>query len=55
MISSLIVYSIIKSDLILGIFNEGKNDYIFFAFGALSGFSESFVPNILKKIEKENA
>lgn len=54
MISSIIVYSVIKADLLLGFVNESNNIYIFYAFGALSGFSESFVPNILKKIEKDD-
>lgn len=54
MISSIIVFAIIKADLLLGFVNDANNLYIFYAFGALSGFSESFVPSILKKIEKED-
>jgi hypothetical protein len=28
-----------------------SNDYVFYALGALSGFSESFVPSLLRKVD----
>ena len=53
MISSLIIFVIIKSDLALGIINDVKNNNIFYALAVISGFSETFVPNIIKNIESE--
>lgn len=54
MVSSLIIYAIIKSDIALGFINDTDNKYIFYTLAAVSGFSEKFVPNIIKSIEKEN-
>ena len=33
--------------------NKFESNYLYYALGALSGFSEGFVPNILKSIEKD--
>lgn len=56
MISSLIVYALIKADFIIGFLNEiDNNNYIFYTMACLSGFSEYFIPNALKSIEKTNS
>jgi len=55
MISSIIIFSIIRSELILALINKTNSYYLFYAVGALSGFSESFVPNVLKSIDKEDS
>lgn len=52
MISSLIVFAIIKSNLIMDFLNDSDNSYVFYALACVSGFSEYFVPNILKTIEQ---
>ncbi len=55
MLSSLIIFAIIKSNLVLGIINDVNNNYIFYTLAVVSGFSETFVPNIIKYIEKEKS
>jgi hypothetical protein len=51
-ISSVLVYVLIKSNILFGIVNE-SNYYMFFSLGALSGFSESFIPNALRKVDNK--
>jgi hypothetical protein len=51
MISSIIIYTLIKSNIILGAFNEISNLNIIYAFSIISGFSEKFIPDIIKSIE----
>ena len=53
MISSVIIYTLIKSNIILGAFNEISNDNILYAFSIISGFSEKFIPDMIKSIEKK--
>lgn len=50
-ISSVAVYVLIKSQLVLGVIQE-SNDFVFYGIGLISGFSESYVPNLLRKVEK---
>ncbi len=54
MISSLIIFVFIKTDLILGTLNDLDNNNVFYAFAVVSGFSEKFIPNIIKGIDKKN-
>lgn len=54
MISSVIIFAFIKSDLVLGALNNLDNNNVFYAFAVVSGFSEKFIPNIIKGIEKKN-
>jgi hypothetical protein len=54
MISSLIIYIFISSDLILGIFNNFENPYILYTFSIISGFSENFIPSLIMKVKKES-
>ena len=56
-ISSIIVYVLIKGGFLLGIIHQ-QGEYVFYALGAVSGFSEAFIPNLLKKVDNnktENA
>lgn len=53
MIASIFILMVIKSNLLLGIIGESSH-YAVFAFAILAGFSESFVPNTLKKLETSN-
>jgi hypothetical protein len=52
-ISSFIIYILIKGGFLLGIMH-GSNNYVFYALGAISGFSEAFIPNLLKKVKDNN-
>jgi hypothetical protein len=49
-ISSFIVYIMIKGGFFLGVIKE-SNDSVFYALAIISGFSEAFIPNLLKKSE----
>ncbi len=53
MISAIIMYYLIKSDIVLGLINYINNNNVFYALGIVSGFSETFVPNIIKSVEKD--
>lgn len=55
MLSSIISYFLIESELILGIIknNNSNNNYFIYAIATLAGFSESLLPNIFKSIEKK--
>jgi hypothetical protein len=60
MFSGLIVYVLLKSELILPALNTDDNIFIVFLLAIVAGFSESMIPNLLKKVEnveveKENA
>ena len=55
MIASYFIYLALKSNIIFGMINQSSNNiYSFLTFGLVSGFSETFVPNIINKIEKED-
>ncbi len=56
MISSLVVLVMIKSNIFLGLLNESNEnfEFVIYSFCVLAGFSESFIPNILKNSEKNN-
>lgn len=46
------IYLVIKSNLLLGFINTLDNSlYALLAFGFVAGFSETLVPNVLKKLE----
>lgn len=51
MLSSIVIYVLIKSNILLGVFNNVENDYVFYIFSIAAGFSETFIPDILKKIQ----
>ena len=52
MLTSIISYFLIKSDLILGVVQANSNsDFFIYAIATLAGFSESLLPNIFKSIE----
>ena len=53
MLSSVIIYILIKSNIILGILNKAENIYVYYIFAVVAGFSETFIPDILKKIERK--
>jgi len=50
-ICAIILYILIKSGFLLKEFQNQK--YVFFLFAIVAGFSETFVPNILKKVESK--
>ena len=50
MASAIISYLLIKSGLILSNLETG-NIYIYYLFAVVAGFSESFIPNLLKKMD----
>jgi len=50
MISSLIVFALIKSDIVFGFISDLENKYIYYAMASLSGFSEYFIPNMLTSL-----
>lgn len=53
--SSIIIYFAIKSNLIFGLSNELEKPILaYIVFGVVAGFSETLVPNLLIKLEREN-
>lgn len=38
--------------MLLGVLNEVNNIYVFYMFSVVAGFSETFVPDLLSKMEK---
>ena len=52
MLSSVIIFILIKSNMLLGVLNEVNNIYVFYMFSVVAGFSETFVPDLLSKMEK---
>jgi hypothetical protein len=55
MISSLIVFALIKSNIVFGFIADLDNKYIYYSMAGLSGFSEYFIPNMLMLLGKKNA
>lgn len=55
MLTSIICYFLIQSELILGIIknNNSNNLYFIYSISTLAGFSESLLPNIFKSIENK--
>lgn len=55
MISSIISYFFIESELILSVIknNNSNNLYLIYTIATLAGFSESLLPNMFKNIEKD--
>jgi hypothetical protein len=54
MFSGLVIYVLIRSELIFPELNKQGNIFVICILGVVAGFSESFIPNLLKKIEKDN-
>jgi hypothetical protein len=57
-LSSCIVFSLVRSNLVIGILNDSKsmtNIYFFYSLAVLSGFSESLIPDLLMALEKKSA
>ncbi len=52
MLASIVIYVLIKSNILLGILNNVENVYVFYIFSVAAGFSETFIPDILKRIQK---
>ncbi len=52
-ISSLIVFVLIKANIIFGFIENIDNKYILYSMASLSGFSEYFIPNTLKQLESK--
>jgi hypothetical protein len=55
MFSAVAIYTIIQSRLALGVFADINNNYLFYAFAILSGFSETFIPDVFNVLEKKTA
>jgi hypothetical protein len=53
MISSVIAYILIKSNLVFGVVNESNNQNVYLIFAVLAGFSETFIPDMLTRIEQD--
>lgn len=54
MFSGLIVYILIKSEQVIPSLNSQDNIYIVCILAITAGFSETLIPNLLKRIEDEN-
>ena len=52
MLSGLALYILIRSELVLPQLNYQENIFIIYILAIIAGFSESFLPNLLKKVEK---
>lgn len=52
-ISSLLIYFLIKANIIFGVVAQSNSEYAILAICILAGFSETLIPNILKKIETQ--
>lgn len=60
--ASIFSFSAIEANIILGSYSnlefgpssEIRNDYLFYTVAFLTGFSERLIPNILRKIDKDN-
>ncbi|UTW61947.1 hypothetical protein KFE98_18335 [bacterium SCSIO 12741] len=55
MFSGLIMYILIKSELILSNLQLDQNEYALYLIAIVAGFSESYVPNLLSKVEKNSS
>lgn len=53
MFSGLIVYIVIKSKLIFPELEYQENNYVIYLFAVVAGFSETWIPNLLKKIDRK--
>jgi len=53
MISSLIAYVLIKSNLVLGFIEDTENIFVFYSISVLAGFSEYYIPDLLGSIAKK--
>lgn len=54
MFSGLIIYVLVKSEIVLPNLNHENNIYVVYILAIAAGFSESMIPNLLKKVEKTN-
>jgi len=53
MFSGLIIYALMKSELLLPKLNSNENFYIVCIMGVLAGFSESLIPNLFNSLESK--
>ena len=51
MIGSAFVYLLVKADIVFGIFSEYESLFSLLSISFTAGFSETYVPNILRKME----
>jgi hypothetical protein len=54
MFSGLVIYILIRSELIFPELNRQENIFVICVLAVVAGFSETFLPNLLQKIEKED-
>jgi len=53
MFSGLIVFVLIKSELLMPQLNEQDNMYFIYILAIVAGFSETLIPNLINKIEND--
>lgn len=53
MIGAVLAYFLIKANIVFGLVTQTGSNYALFAICVMAGFSETFIPNILKKIETQ--
>ena len=54
MISAIIALILIKSNLVLGLVDNVDGAYPYYCIAVLAGFSENYIPDLLKKINNDN-
>ncbi|MBN1183868.1 MAG: hypothetical protein JXB49_16365 [Bacteroidales bacterium] len=50
---AIIIYVLIKSGVFLSQYNSEDNMFVYYIFAVIAGFSETFLPNILRNIENK--
>jgi len=53
MIGAVLVYFLIRADILLGIISQSNSVFAILAISVVAGFSETLVPNILRKMESQ--
>ncbi len=53
MIGAIFAYFLFKADIILGIISRSETEFAVLALSLVAGFSETLVPNILRKVESQ--
>lgn len=53
-LASICAFVLMKANLVLGVLNNPENIYGLLSAAIIAGFSETFIPDLLSKIEKEN-
>jgi hypothetical protein len=55
MIGAVLVYFLIKANILLGLISQANSEYAILAACIVAGFSETLVPNILRKMEQQGS